>query len=126
MSKFLDYYRPDSKMAEEEVYIYAGLIIVFLFVQVVLGHYYLLTILQLGLKIRVSLSSLIYRKALKLSKASLLETTIGQMVGFQAFSCKFNVTNNVDQRLIFYPTTPVVLMLLRYSFTVFGTVLSKQ
>lgn len=92
MSKFLDYYRPDSKMAKEDVYIYAGLIVMFLFVQVVLGHYYLLTILQLGLKIRVSVSSLIYRKALKLSKASLLETTIGQMVGFQSLSCKFNVT----------------------------------
>ncbi|XP_066143813.1 probable multidrug resistance-associated protein lethal(2)03659 isoform X2 [Euwallacea fornicatus] len=80
ISKFLDHYRPGTTMIIERVYIYASLIVLILFLQVLVSHYFLLTTLQLSLQIRLSISSLIYRKALKLTKSALREITVGQMV----------------------------------------------
>ncbi|KMZ04219.1 probable multidrug resistance-associated protein lethal(2)03659 [Drosophila simulans] len=57
----------------------AGLIAGSVF-SVCIGHPYMLGLLHLGMKMRVALSSLIYRKALRLSRTALGDTTVGQVV----------------------------------------------
>lgn len=61
-------------------YIYAGAVVLSCTLNVVLMHPYVLAQLHCGMKLRVALCSMIYRKSLKLSKNALGETTAGQVV----------------------------------------------
>uniref|UniRef100_A0A1A9WJ70 Multidrug resistance-associated protein lethal(2)03659 n=1 Tax=Glossina brevipalpis TaxID=37001 RepID=A0A1A9WJ70_9MUSC len=61
-------------------YLYAVGVIVCSAANVLLMHPYMLGILHVGMKIRVAMCSMIYRKALRLSKTALGNTTSGQVV----------------------------------------------
>ncbi|RZC38301.1 multidrug resistance-associated protein, partial [Asbolus verrucosus] len=63
-----------------ESYIYGTLLILNSFFSVMIGHTYILKIQHLGMKVRIACCSLIYRKALKLNKTTLAETTVGKIV----------------------------------------------
>ncbi|KAL7730042.1 hypothetical protein ACLKA6_009329 [Drosophila palustris] len=68
----------DTSLAKAQLYA-AGLIAGSV-LTVVLGHPYMMGLLHLGMKMRIALCSLIYRKALRLSRTSLGDTTVGQVV----------------------------------------------
>ncbi|XP_037815936.1 probable multidrug resistance-associated protein lethal(2)03659 [Lucilia sericata] len=65
---------------ETEAYLYAGGVILSSALSVLFLHPNNLGIQHSGMKIRVALCSLIYRKALRLSKSAMGETTSGQVV----------------------------------------------
>ncbi|XP_017862896.1 PREDICTED: probable multidrug resistance-associated protein lethal(2)03659 isoform X2 [Drosophila arizonae] len=68
----------DGDLMKAELYA-AGLMAGSVFT-VFCAHPYMLGVLHLGMKMRIALCSLIYRKALRLSRTALGDTTIGQVV----------------------------------------------
>lgn len=63
-----------------EAYLYAAGMILCSVLTVLLLHPNSLTVWSIGLKMRVAVMSLIYRKVLRLSRTALVDTTAGQMV----------------------------------------------
>ncbi|KAK0081216.1 hypothetical protein PV326_007800 [Microctonus aethiopoides] len=79
LGRFVQYFIDDN-ISVNEAYIYASCIILTAIINVIFESITWMEILHIGMKIRVSCCSLIYRKALKLSKIALNETTVGQAV----------------------------------------------
>ncbi|XP_056643789.1 probable multidrug resistance-associated protein lethal(2)03659 isoform X2 [Diorhabda sublineata] len=100
---------------KNDIYFYAGLIVITSFLNVILVHRFNLAMMQVGMKMRISSCSLIYRKSLKLSKSALAETTIGQMVNLLS-----NDVGRFDQAVHhlhhFYmaPLETLIVMVLLY------------
>lgn len=93
----MSYYIPNqTSVTREEAHIYAGVILVVAFVQVLAGHGYIFGLQHLGMKMRVACCSVIYRKSLRLSKTSLVQTTIGQMVNLLS-----NDVNRFDNAIMY-------------------------
>ncbi|XP_039296327.1 multidrug resistance-associated protein 4-like [Nilaparvata lugens] len=67
-------------VTERDAYLYAVGLIGLSTLSAVLIHLYMMGAMHIGMKMRVGLCSLIYRKALRLSKTALGETTVGQIV----------------------------------------------
>lgn len=63
-----------------EAYLYAGGVIVCSCLNVLIVHPYMLSQLHTGMKMRIAACSMIYRKALRLTKNALGESTAGQVV----------------------------------------------
>ncbi|KAJ8918452.1 hypothetical protein NQ315_008149 [Exocentrus adspersus] len=116
LSKFLTYYEPNqTEMSKDEACVYAALLIFITFLRVLLTHTYLLQTMQLSMKVRVATCSLIYRKALKLSKFALAETTIGQMVNLLSNDVsRFNAATQHVNYLWTSPLEAAVVMYLLY------------
>lgn len=87
---------PDYTGIKFEMYFYATAVVASSAFNVVLMHPYLLCQLHLGMKIRVAMCSMIYRKSLRLSKTALGETTVGQVVNLLS-----NDVGRLDLAIIF-------------------------
>lgn len=79
-----------------DAYLYAFGVIMCSAINVFVIHPYMMAILHMGMKIRVACCSLIYRKALKLTRTALGETTVGQAVNLLS-----NDVNRFDVAIIF-------------------------
>lgn len=79
-----------------EAYFYATAVVLASFINVCLMHPFLLSQLHLGMKMRVAMCSMIYRKSLRLSKTALGETTVGQVVNLLS-----NDVGRLDVAIIF-------------------------
>lgn len=96
---FLGYllrYYNTSEVSKNEAYLYALGIILCSAVNVFVVHPYMMAILHMGMKMRVACCSLIYRKALRLSRTALGKTTVGQAVNLLS-----NDVNRFDVAIIF-------------------------
>ncbi|XP_060535204.1 probable multidrug resistance-associated protein lethal(2)03659 isoform X2 [Cylas formicarius] len=81
IGKLVRYFEVNQTViSENEAYYYCGIIVVCLIIDAYLVHPRLMSQQHLSMKMRVACSSLIYRKALRLSKTALGKTTVGQMV----------------------------------------------
>lgn len=100
MGQLIAYYSPrdpgDTVISKTDAYLYAGAVILSSLINVFVTHPYMMGVLHLGMKVRVACCSLIYRKALKLSKTALGQTTAGQVVNLLS-----NDVNRFDVAVIF-------------------------
>lgn len=87
---------PDYLGSMFEAYFYATAVVLASAFNVMLMHPYLLSQMHLGMKMRVALCSMIYRKSLRLSKNALGETTVGQVVNLLS-----NDVGRLDIAIIF-------------------------
>lgn len=77
----VSFYAPDNvDTTVNKAYMYAGIVIGCTLITVLVSHPTNMGILHIGMKIRVSVCALLYRKALRLSKTALGDTTVGQVV----------------------------------------------
>lgn len=95
LGQMLRYYNT-TDVDQLHAYLYALGIILCSAVNVFIIHPYMMAILHMGMKIRIACCSLIYRKALKLTRTALGETTIGQAVNLLS-----NDVNRFDISIIF-------------------------
>ncbi|KAI2473984.1 ATP binding cassette (ABC) transporter subfamily C member [Diabrotica virgifera virgifera] len=97
LKRLLTYYSPQGEpVSIEEAYYYATGIVLCSLLSVLLVHPYMLGVIHIGMKMRIACCSLIYRKALRLSKTALGETTAGQIVNLLS-----NDVNRFDLAVIF-------------------------
>ncbi|XP_018565535.1 probable multidrug resistance-associated protein lethal(2)03659 isoform X2 [Anoplophora glabripennis] len=118
ISNFLRYYEPgQNAMTKDEAYIYAGLIVIFALINVLCVHGYYFCVSHLGMKLRVATCSLIYRKALKLNRTALADTTVGQMVNLMSNDVgRFNLCTQYIHNLWVAPIETAVIMYLLYIY----------
>lgn len=77
--KLISYFAHGTE-AIDSAYLYAGGVVACSALNVFIMHPYMLGTMHVGMQMRVGLCSMIYRKALKLSKTALGETTAGHIV----------------------------------------------
>ncbi|XP_043503586.1 probable multidrug resistance-associated protein lethal(2)03659 isoform X2 [Polistes fuscatus] len=91
----LRYYNTEE-VSKNEAYLYALGVILCSTINIFVVHPYMMAILHMGMKMRVACCSLIYRKALRLSRTALGKTTVGQAVNLLS-----NDVNRFDVAIIF-------------------------
>ncbi|XP_071455641.1 ATP-binding cassette sub-family C member 4-like [Hetaerina americana] len=96
LGNLIKHFTPESGISKESAYLFASGIIICTGISIMVMHPYLMAILHLGMKVRVSCCSLMYRKVLRLSKYALGNTTVGQIVNLMS-----NDVNRFDFSLIF-------------------------
>uniref|UniRef100_A0A182P629 Uncharacterized protein n=1 Tax=Anopheles epiroticus TaxID=199890 RepID=A0A182P629_9DIPT len=74
------YFRKDSQVSRESAFMYAGAIVLLNALSVITINQYVLGSFQNGMKVRIAVCSLIYRKALRLSRTALGDTAPGKVV----------------------------------------------
>ncbi|XP_050518856.1 ATP-binding cassette sub-family C member 4-like [Diabrotica virgifera virgifera] len=115
ISKLLMVYQTDPEENIKDIYLYAGLIVATSFLRVILAHRFSFATFQVGMKMRIASCSLIYRKALRLSKSALAETTIGQMVNLLSNDVgRFDQAIIMLQYLYFGPIQALIVMVILY------------
>lgn len=112
ISKLLLVYEGDTSGGANEIYIYSSLIVFSQLLCVLMNHSFIMSIMQVGMKMRISSCSLIYRKSLKLSKSALAETTIGQMVNL--LSNDVGRFDTATHHLHFYYLAPIQTLVVMY------------
>ncbi|KAL5284866.1 ABCC4.2 family protein [Megaselia abdita] len=78
----VNFYSQNKHLGDDmtEAYLYAGGLLLCIVMNVLCTHSYMFGNIHLGMKIRVAMCSMVYRKSLKLSKTALGDTTSGQVV----------------------------------------------
>lgn len=80
LGMLLQYFRRDSNVSRESAFYYAGVIVALNAMSVISINQYILGGFQNGMKVRIAVCSVIYRKALRLSRTALGDTAPGKVV----------------------------------------------
>ncbi|OWK00940.1 hypothetical protein Celaphus_00016732, partial [Cervus elaphus hippelaphus] len=92
MISYVENYNPAKSAALHEAYSYAAGLSTCVLVWAVLHHLYFYHIQRVGMRLRVAMCHMIYRKALRLSSSAMGKTTTGQIVNLLS-----NDVNRFDQ-----------------------------
>lgn len=112
LSKILQYFNGTSSMTKTEAYYWAGLFILLFVLRSPFYHLTIHSMIHLGMKIRVSCCSLIYRKVLRTSKSAEACSSAGQTVNLLT-----NDVNSLDYAMPFFNyiwMSPIILILIAY------------
>ncbi|RUS69502.1 hypothetical protein EGW08_022737, partial [Elysia chlorotica] len=82
--ELLDYFSPDSTVSRTEAWLYATGVVLCSVILAIAHHPYFFGCARIGMRIRVGLCSLMYRKCLRLSNQSLHESSVGQIVNLMS------------------------------------------
>ncbi|KAK9737635.1 ABC transporter transmembrane region [Popillia japonica] len=116
LGQLILYYTPNqTRITKDEAYMYAGAVVLCSLIYVFIIHPYMMGIVHLGMKLRVACCSLIYRKALRLSKTALGQTTAGQLVNLLSNDVnRFDVAVLFAHQLWVGPLETIVITYLMY------------
>ncbi|KAL6254636.1 hypothetical protein P5V15_013943 [Pogonomyrmex californicus] len=70
----------DYKIERDEALVYVAFLIISNIISVMIMHHALMLSQQIGMRVRISCSSLLYRKLLRINKASMTQTGTGQIM----------------------------------------------
>ncbi|XP_071455642.1 ATP-binding cassette sub-family C member 4-like [Hetaerina americana] len=116
LGKLISYFTPGSEITKESAYLHAGGVILSSGVAIIVTHPYMLSLMHIGMKVRVACCSLIYRKALRLSKTALGQTTVGQVVNLLSNDVnRFDVVPVFLHYLWIGPVETVIITYLLYN-----------
>ncbi|XP_042110929.1 ATP-binding cassette sub-family C member 4-like isoform X5 [Ovis aries] len=96
MISYVENYNPNDSAALHEAYGYAAGLSACVLVWAVLHHLYFYHIQHVGMRLRVAVCHMIYRKSLRLSSSAMGKTTTGQIVNLLS-----NDVNRFDQVTMF-------------------------
>ncbi|NXQ70784.1 MRP4 protein, partial [Quiscalus mexicanus] len=99
LGKIINYfenYDASDEVALNFAYCYAGALSVCTLILAIMHHLYFYHVQRAGMKLRVAMCHMIYRKALRLSNVAMTKTTTGQIVNLLS-----NDVNKFDQVTIF-------------------------
>uniref|UniRef100_A0A8B9VUZ1 Multidrug resistance-associated protein 4 n=1 Tax=Anas zonorhyncha TaxID=75864 RepID=A0A8B9VUZ1_9AVES len=96
LGKIINYFENYDEAALKFAYCYAGALSVCTLILAIMHHLYFYHVQRAGMKLRVAMCHMIYRKALRLSNVAMAKTTTGQIVNLLS-----NDVNKFDQVTIF-------------------------
>ncbi|KAL1450165.1 hypothetical protein WDU94_002614 [Cyamophila willieti] len=96
LGRLLSYFKPNSRMSLTDGLVACSYMIGLQFITLFFYHTNQFNIFHHGMKVRVACCTVLYRKALRLSKTALGETTVGQVVNLLS-----NDVNRFDTAFIF-------------------------
>ncbi|XP_021551662.1 ATP-binding cassette sub-family C member 4 isoform X3 [Neomonachus schauinslandi] len=99
LGKIINYFEnhdPTNSVALHEAYMYATVLTICTLILAILHHLYFYHVQCAGMRLRVAMCHMIYRKALRLSNVAMGKTTTGQIVNLLS-----NDVNKFDQVTIF-------------------------
>lgn len=96
LSRVIRYFSGDETIEYKWACIYAGGVCLCTFAFVSMHHPMMQHIMRLGMRIRTACCALMYQKSLKLSRASIGQTAVGQIINIMS-----NDVNRLDEFSIF-------------------------
>ncbi|XP_071865797.1 ATP-binding cassette sub-family C member 4 isoform X2 [Bombus fervidus] len=78
------HFDPRATSTANEAYIYASAVILIVLCGALINHHSILGLMEVGMRVRIACSSLMYRKILRLSRSSTNVTTPGQIINIMS------------------------------------------
>ncbi|KFB40460.1 AGAP001775-PA-like protein [Anopheles sinensis] len=115
LGQLLLYFRKDTEVSRESAFYYAGAIVLLNAMSVVTINQYVLGSFQNGMKVRIAVCSLIYRKALRLSRTALGDTAPGKVVNLLSNDVnRFDIVSVFLHSMWSAPLLAIIIGILLY------------